>query len=395
MKFLILIFVFKIVIHLTKCQTNPTGVNLIKSISSQSYRTYNESCLGDYDRSCINNLECKKFECKCPSGKIWSNSIKRCLPYSQQSCNQSIECQDSDPNMVCSDYKCQCKSGYQIVGEKCYENSYISNRYGYCSYNYVCNTTLECIENQCYCPAETMWSSELGQCISISLGNCKSNLECQDRDIYMECFKTKCQCKDGYELNDLTKLCKKKKKLIGSSCFDNDECPSGSTCHDDVCTCKLFYEPSYDSSYCKLKSCFNDYDCPGLNSHCSYGTCSCKYGYKESISTSTCIRDYTIDLNSYGFDLTYLNFLWILVIIPFFVFFTRLCMCCRSSNRISQGHVINTPANNFNTISPSAPFVYNNPYPSSSTVQLSCTQPPFDSPPKYDQVVSMNQQRNN
>ena len=171
MKFLILIFTFKIVIHLIECQTtNPisdsTETILIKSISSQSNRTYNEYCQ-DYS-SCIGNLECINLKCKCSSGYIWSNSTKYCLPYSQQSCNHSIECQDSDPNMVCSDYKCQCQSGYQIVGKKCYRNSYVSNRNEYCSYDYICNTTLECINNRCYCPAETMWSSELGQCIYIT-----------------------------------------------------------------------------------------------------------------------------------------------------------------------------------------------------------------------------------
>ena len=401
MKFFILIFLFKIVIDLIECQTNPTSnsteANLIKSASS--IRTYNQSCKGDY--YCINNLECKNLKCKCPSGKIWSNSTNNCLAFSQQSCNHSIQCQDSDPNMVCSDHKCQCQSGYQIVGKKCYQNSYISNHYGVCSYNYVCNTTLECINNYCHCPVGTIWSSELVQCISMSLGYCKSNYDCQDQDIHMKCsYSGKCKCEDGYELNSFTKLCKKKKITVGSSCSYSYQCQL-----DDLnmvcssygqCKCSDGYEFDYYIKLCKKKkkvigsSCTYDYECDYLNSYCNYGSCSCKNGYTESIST--CIKDYKVDLYNYS----YLNYLWMLVIIPFIALFIRFCInYSHLSRRTPQVHVINTPANNFNTISSGVPFVYNNPNPSSSIVQLSCTQPPFDSPPKYEEVASMNQQRNN
>ena len=131
------------------------------------------------------------------------------------------------------------------------------------------------------------------------------------------------------------------------------------------------------------------------NSYCNYGFCSCKNGYTESIST--CIRDHTVDLYNYS----HWNIAWIPIIfclIAIFILSIRLCIICfcfDSSKRTSQIHTINTPANNFNTISSGVPFVYNNPNPSSSILQLSCTQPPFDFPPKYDEVVSINQLRNN
>ena len=82
---------------------------------------------------------------------------------------------------------------------------------------------------------------------------------------------------------------------------------------------------------------------------------------------------------------SYWNILWIPIIIGFIGILIQLCIICSaSSKRTSQVNVINTPANNSNTITPDVPFVYNNPNPSSSTVLLSCTQLPFDSPPKYD-----------
>ena len=248
---------------------------------------------------------------------------------------------------------------------------------------------MHCSNSKCQCEDGYQLNNPTKLCKKITFGSsCSNSFQCQYSDLNMLCSNGQYKCKDGYEYDYSTESCKKK-KLIGSLCFNDYECPSLSTCKYNLCKCKLFYEPSYDLSYCKLKSCTYDFDCPGVNSYCSYGICSCKYGYMES--TSTCVRDYSVDLNSYAYNYSSLNLLWILVIVPFIVFLIRFCiMYSRSSNRTSQVNVINRPANNANTISPGVPSVYNNPNPS-STVQLSCTQPPFDPPPKYDQVVSMNQ----
>ena len=399
-QFMLMLFVLKIAIQMIECHTSEVRSNSTESVITSTanstskrnyYKFYNESCNAIESR-CYSNLECKNYKCKCSSGYIWSNSSMKCLKFSQGSCNDSIECQDYDSNMICLHKKCQCKDGYEIEINKCTKKSlYIVDYDQHCNVEYRCNSTknLICTYHMCKCPVGQIWSSNRKKCVKFSIGICYLDRECQDQDYNMECSSNRmCQCKSGYELDGLTSKCKPKDNVITSTCSDDYECSSyvsNSFCQYGQCTCKMFYKSSSDLKTCQPAYCRFDHDCHGydINSECdSYsGSCQCQIGYYKS--NSRCVYRYTPDDHTVYYSYYDYNIIWLFFII--FIPVMGLCICCRACCRAKRVGTINghqtTSCNGVCIASGHVPFKQN--LDLSKTAQLSAARLPFDLPSKH------------
>ena len=188
MKLFLIIFIIKIV---------------ILSVESLKSKNYNKTC--DKQIHCDSSLNCTKNLCKCPIGNIWSSEYEQCFPFLFGSCKYTYECQDQDPNTICSSLKkCRCKPGYEFESEQlyleslCLPNTNITIGTNCKSY-YRCRSIKNsfCNYNKCTCSLFYKKSDNLTSCLPIE---CISNSECtnQDANSYCDLSSRSCHCSSEY-----------------------------------------------------------------------------------------------------------------------------------------------------------------------------------------------------
>ena len=443
-KLILLTFMLKIVFHffiLKKCQASISSNLIVNNVNFSSLkepfnRTYGEFCGENY--ICIEkfNLTCNNHTCKCILGEIWSKNDEKCVAFEYGSCNQTIQCQDQDPNRICSDNKCRCKKGYEIRSKICVpENPNIETTIGTtigtildttkstlttnslssdtsialttvhnkkthnqsCYSSYQCDDKLICLKDLCKCPEGYMWSSLYKQCLSFANSYCDSSSQCQDVDSHRVCSFHRCQCKKGYKASIHSPLCE---KVVGRYCsFDCSDIPN-SICYNHNCICRVFYEPSDDFTQCDLIRCRSDSECKFNGSHVNNAKCdlycSCSTGYYNT--------DKSCDKSSFFDEPDGLNFLWIILIIPL----VGLCVCIKLTcqravnNRRTEQSLrnvdihVNRSAPRTNTTSLNSVYTMgsdltlnqNSYVLTDLSSQESQSAPPYDHPPTYEEAIA-------
>lgn len=406
MKFFFVIFLIILAIQLSIQISFESNTNRTTIYNS----SYDQLCSEDYE--CEETLVCKNLHCKCPIGEIWSKDDHQCVSFGDGSCDESIECQDQDPNRICDDEECECRYGYHEYMSLCRSDDELSTSStttqkpgSYdesCKYN-KCDSSkrLVCKGNLCKCAVGHIWSENYQKCVEFKNGKCYSDYECQDYDLNRVCSNYKCQCKSGFKYSMSSwSLCR---KVIGSYCYANNQCNdymSNSICYSNECTCQLFYSESFDSTECRSTNCQADYDCRfrlgGISypteSYCYYGHCRCKDGYKYT--NSSCIKVTTSPPSIHEehslYKFSYYHFFWLLLIIPLVGLFCCIRLCYQRSvynqrmtrsNQSDQsefcGQILSVDAllitSNYAIADPSAPLP---------------SAPPSSRPPSYQEAVA-------
>lgn len=443
-KLILLTFMLKIVFQfviLKECQASISSNLIINNIdepkiTSRYNQTHNEFCMENYLCDDRLNLTCnnQEYKCKCILGQIWSEYDKKCVTFEYGSCNKTIQCQDQDPNRICSDNKCDCSKGYKIRSKYCVsENSSVettvtttltsttvvtttltsttvNNKRTYnqsCYSNFQCDDLLMCPTGVCKCPVGYMWSSSYKRCLSFIYNDCNSTSQCQDVDPHRVCSVDKCKCEKGYKASTYTSLCEKITSIgqfCNSHCYD----VQNSICYNHNCTCSMFYEPSNDLTECRLSRCRSNSDCQFNghyvdNAHCDSYFCTCSTGYYPT--------DKSCDKSSFtdGPDpVNGLNLLWVILIIPLVGFCVCLKLSCQrtiDNHRTEQSlrnvnihvsrSVLETNAASLNsvyTVGSDLTLNRNNDYtPTYLPLQESPSTPPYDPPPTYEEAIAARQ----
>ena len=88
MKLFLIIFILKISI---------LSIELLEPL-----KNYNKTCENQID---CGSLKCTNKLCKCPIGYIWKSQYKACSSFEFELCKYAYECQDQDPNTICTSIK--------------------------------------------------------------------------------------------------------------------------------------------------------------------------------------------------------------------------------------------------------------------------------------------------
>ena len=250
-----------------------------------------ESC--DKDQDCKGELYCypRTNKCICKQGYLWSSTNDDCKSMSSYQCSKDTDCQDRDPNRICStkDDYCRCRDGYEAES-----SSYICTKLKN-SYNESCNEDKECTETlkcfdvgfgnkKCQCKTGYFWKANYKSCYSMSSSNCQTDMQCQDRDPNRLCIASTCRCRPDY-MENYNMVCEKKYGYR-ESCNSQSQCLSNLTCSSgDQCICTTGYIWSDKENRCKPfqdGSCTSDLLCQDHDNQriCNktQGKCVCKLG---------------------------------------------------------------------------------------------------------------------
>ena len=128
-----------------------------------------ESC--EFNENCKGNLYCRPRtnKCICKQGYSWSKTDEVCKSFDLYKCGQDTDCQDRDPNRICSrkDKKCQCKDGYKTYFDNICIKKNLYNES--CNGDEQCVTSLKCYDlgsggKKCQCQPGYFWRKSNEYC---------------------------------------------------------------------------------------------------------------------------------------------------------------------------------------------------------------------------------------
>ena len=242
----------------------------------------------------IANTVCSNGKCECKTG-YYASSITQCSP----GCSKDSACQSIISNSKCISFNCACEAGTRHVTST---NTCVKNNLGEaCKTNSDCALIGNAVCQAGVCNCSTGYYVDGTQCKRRVIGDkCSNTADCTAVMPGSDCTtKGICECLIGY--HTLTDSSGCKRYQLGDNCTASANCAagvSGSNCVGGKCQCLSTFDTT-SLGQCTPKklfsSCLKDTDCPGsLNSQCLNGICLCKPGYQPDASNTTC---YTVHLH--------------------------------------------------------------------------------------------------
>ena len=311
-----------------QCQDNDRYriCNQSKCVCKDKYQESTEKkCTiikGGHLKSCDKNDECKsnlychsqKKKCLCETGFLWSKTYDDCKSINSYECGQDSDCQERDPNRICSQNhdKCVCKDGYEAYfsNEICMKK--LNSHNESCKEDRECMRGLKCYDvgfgkKKCLCQPFDLWidskkDSSKG-CYPQNSNKCERDSQCQDHDQNRLCLEDYCKCRPDYTVfsND---TCEKKLAYREACTRSNvmSPCQSNLTCSNHLCLCTHGYFWSDKEQRCKPfqdGGCTNDTQCQDNDNQrmcdLTNGKCVCKQGMFED-SKKMCRKQVALGL---------------------------------------------------------------------------------------------------
>ena len=316
--------------HSCRCQKNM----FYHSLSSRCIDQYflNGKCSKDFECRQDLGLTCLDNVCLCASSDYtWSSKSKECkLSYAKFSCNQDVECNESE-NLICRlSNKCNCPITSQIKMCDCLRNetlehywngSTCSEAFSYksaCFDNYECRSlsqnTICSSAKKCECSDYSLyfWNGE--KCLpKKNYGkSCDANYQCLNSELTI-CSQSTCNLKQKNYITFLYLILKGKcdtseyfwlKKCIlrvgqNQPCTSDIMCLIPMTCQSNRCTCGNNHYFDNTSSLCVEKllygfKCHQNIECRSdLSLTCKENVCVCdSLDKKWSLNSNKCQLTY-------------------------------------------------------------------------------------------------------
>ncbi|XP_057335489.1 neurogenic locus notch homolog protein 1-like [Microplitis mediator] len=238
------------------CSLNTLAVN-----GTSCVPILNEFCEDNADCK-VDNSECFDNKCEC---KSWFRTIANTeceRPHLGMNCRESIDCHVFLDHSECSEEKkCACRHGrYAINNTRCAPAFNEA-----CDYGEICASENSiCTNDKCQC--KTGYVYQESKCVPKFLGMpCQTEEDCQEIEFSTCSDNNICVCQLNYGGLDLLTC----SLLIGADCSKDDDCVAkNSRCFRDKCEC-MEYHSAHSNALCELTilghSCQNNEDCRNIN----------------------------------------------------------------------------------------------------------------------------------